>query len=302
MGHAIAACFARYGYIVSVYESYEPMRNSCKERIQNQYDFFKSEGVMSEQTIQKALVNIQIFDDLQAAVSNADYVIEAISEVAEQKQELFEQLKKHCSSDTIFASNTSSISFDVLTARLSEEDKARVMVCHWYNPAHLMPLVELSSFGNMSPERYSEVEALYISIEKRSAKVKKDVPGLLANRIQQAIAREVFSLMEMQVAEAEDIETALKYGPAFRYATTGQLEVADFGGLDIWCTVGDNLLSVMDRRDNASDLLRNKVAEGKLGIKSGEGFFVYPEDEKSEKIDSFYKRLLIQLEASQQYD
>ena len=106
---------------------------------------------------------------------------------------------------------------------------------------------------------------LHQTIGKRTAKILKDIPGLVANRIQQAVAREVFSLIAQGAADAADIDTALKFGPAFRYATTGQLEVADFGGLDIWLTVGDNLLAAMDASREASPLLRQKVAEGKLG-------------------------------------
>lgn len=302
MGHAIAGCFAKYGYRVSVYESFAPMHDSCKERIKSQYDFFCGEEMMSKEEVRLALNRITVFDDLKSAVFDADYVIEAIPEKTALKKELFNRLKEYCRSDTIFASNTSSISFAELTEELSEKDKSRIMICHWYNPAHLIPLVELSYFGNMKEETYQLVEDLYKSIQKKPAKVLKDVPGLLANRIQQAIAREVFSLMDMEAAKPEDIETALKYGPAFRYATTGQLEVADFGGLDIWCTVGDNLLPVMDRSNKASELLREKVRQGKTGFKSGEGFFKYPEEKKLEITEQFYKRLLIQLKASKHYD
>ncbi|MBV9557207.1 MAG: 3-hydroxyacyl-CoA dehydrogenase family protein, partial [Pseudolabrys sp.] len=135
----------------------------------------------------------------------------------------------------------------------------------------------------------------------RVAKVKKDVPGLIANRIQQAVAREVFSLIEQGVGDAADIDAALKFGPAFRYATTGQLEVADFGGLDIWLTVGDNLLAVMDNSKQASRLLRQKVAEGKLGIKSGEGFFQYDATMIPTVRRAFLSRLVTQLKASRAY-
>ncbi|MBE5973450.1 3-hydroxyacyl-CoA dehydrogenase family protein [Lacrimispora xylanisolvens] len=302
MGHAIAGCFALYGYPVSVYESFEEVRNTCKEKIRKQYKLLLEEGLIEPDDIEKSLVRIQTFDELKTAVKNADYMIEAIPERLDLKQQLFEDLIKYSPADAIIASNTSSIAFSDLTAKLDEKDKPRVMVCHWYNPAHLIPLVELSFFGNMPENRYKEVEDLYRTIEKRPAKVKKDIPGLLANRIQQGIAREVFSLMEMGAADPKDIDAALKYGPAFRYATTGQLEVTDFGGLDIWCTVGDNLLAVMDRSAQASPLLRDKVKEGKLGFKTGEGFFAYPEQEKQEIQNQFHKRLIRQLKASKNYD
>ena len=108
--------------------------------------------------------------------------------------------------------------------------------------------------------------------------------------------------MEMGAAEAKDIDIALKFGPAFRYATTGQLEVADFGGLDIWSIVGDNLLSVMDHSTQASPLLKEKVQTGKLGFKSGEGFFSYPEDQREEILEKFYEKLFRQLQTSKNYE
>lgn len=164
-----------------------------------------------------------------------------------------------------------------------------------------MPLVELSFFGNMDEETFNQVRTLYNQAGKQTCKVKKDVPGMVANRIQQGVAREAFSLMEMDIADPEDIEIALKFGPAFRYATTGQLEVADMGGLDIWCTVGDNLLSVMDNSKEANPILRKKVEEGKLGMKNGEGFFKYPKEEVQEKKNAFNRKLIIQLKASKNY-
>lgn len=301
MGHAMAGCFAVHGYEVSIFETFEAVRESCKEKIARQYEFLSTQDVIKQDEIEDALNRITMYEDLKKAVEEADYVIEAIPENLELKQDLFERLGNFCKPDAILASNTSSLSFEKLTEKTTDDVKSRMMVCHWYNPAHIMPLVELSFFGNMSEEVYREVEELYIKIEKRPAKVRKDIPGLLANRIQQGIAREVFSLIEMGAADPSDIETALKFGPAFRYATTGQLEVADFGGLDIWSAVGDNLLSVMDRSTQANPLLKEKVKEGKLGFKTGEGFFKYPEDEKQNKQDDFNKRLLIQLKASKNY-
>ena len=217
------------------------------------------------------------------------------------KQKLFKQLGEYCKKETIFASNTSSLKLDEMSRDISEDRKKRIMVCHWYNPAHLMPIGELSFFGNMPEEIYKEVEELYSNSGKQTVKILKDIPGLVANRIQQAIAREVFSLIEMEVAEPEDIDKALKFGPAFRYATSGQLEIADIGGLDIWCTVGDNLLNVMDNRKEANPLLRKKVLENKLGMKSGEGFFKYPKEKINDIKNKFNKKLIIQLKTSKNY-
>jgi len=301
MGHGIAETFAMFGYPVNLYEVNESLRNKVKDIIRTELDFIALHGLIEISEIDKILSNITLHDNLKKAVENADYVIEATPEIIELKQKLFREIDGYCKKETIFASNTSSLALNEMMKVVSEERKQRMMVCHWYNPAHLMPVAELSYFGNMPEEIYKEVEELYNKAGKQTVKVLKDVPGLVANRIQQGIAREVFSLIEMGVAEPADIDKALKFGPAFRYATAGQLEVADMGGLDIWCTVGDNLLSVMDNRKEANPILRQKVEENKMGLKSGEGFFEYPQEKVNEIKNEFNKRLIMQLKTSKNY-
>ncbi len=301
MGHGIAETFAIFGYPVNLYETNEKMRNSVKDIIQAELDFAAENDLIKKSEIDGIINNINIYDDLKSAVENVDYVIEATPEIMELKQNLFKEIDGYCKKETIIASNTSSLALNEMMKYVREERKERMMVCHWYNPAHLMPISELSFFGNMKEETFKEVEELYNKIGKQTVKVLKDVPGLVANRIQQGVAREVFSLIEMGVASPEDIDKALKFGPAFRYATTGQLEVADMGGLDIWCTVGDNLLSVMDNRIEANPILRKKVMDGKLGLKSGEGFFEYPTEKVNELKNDFNKKLILQLKTSKNY-
>ncbi len=301
MGHGITEAFAMYGFPVNLYEVNENLRNTVKDIIKEELLFMAENGLIESNEVDKILGNITLYDNLEASVKDVDYVIEATPEIIELKQELFKEIDGYCKKETIFASNTSSLALSEMMKYVSEDRKQRMMVCHWYNPAHLLPIAELSYFGNMSEEVYQEVEKLYKKAGKQTVKVLKDIPGLVANRIQQGIAREVFSLIEMGVAAPEDIDKALKFGPAFRYVTAGQLEVADMGGLDIWCTVGDNLLSVMDNSKEANAILRKKVEESKLGLKSGEGFFKYPQDNVNEIKNAFNKKLIIQLKTSKNY-
>lgn len=301
MGHGIAESFALYGYDVNLYDTSEGALNKAKDEIKQELELLAEEDFITADKIQPTLARIVTCTDLEATVADRDYVIEATPENIELKQNLFKKLDELCPPETILVSNTSSLPLNNMMESVSEQRKQRMMVCHWYNPGHLMPIVELSFFGNMPEEIFKEVEELYHSIKKQTVKVLKDVPGLVANRIQQGVAREVFSIIEQGIAEPEDIDKALKFGPAFRYATTGQLEVADFGGLDIWCTVGDNLLQVMDNSQCANNLLKQKVKEGKLGIKTGEGFFKYGEEEIPGIRKKFMKKLIHQLKASQYY-
>lgn len=301
MGHGIAESFALYGYQVNLWDINEAAVKRGIDAIGEELALLAEEAFIPTERIQQTLDRIRTFTSIPEAVSGCDYVIEATPEDLALKQKLFQQLDNLCPKETIFASNTSSLSLEPMMALVSEARKQRIMVNHWYNPAHLMPLVELSFFGNMPEDIYLQVEELYRSIGKQTAKVLKDIPGLVANRIQQGVAREVFSLIEQGVAEPAEIDKALKFGPAFRYATTGQLEVADFGGLDIWCVVGDNLLKVMDASKEANPVLREKVQAGKLGMKSGAGFFEYAPEQAPAIRKRFLKKLIHQLKASEYY-
>jgi len=301
MGHGIAEVFAMYNYKVSIYDRNRKNHENVIEEIKNELEFMAEENYIEKEIIEIALSNIRIFSNLEEAVKNADYVIESIPEILELKQELFNELDKICPKHTILSSNTSSLSLSKLIENISVERKKRIMICHWYNPAHLMPIIELSYFGNMPEEIFSDVYELYISIEKQPISVKKDIPGMIANRMLHALAREAFHLIEIDAVSSKDIEKALKYGPGFRSATTGVLESADLGGLDIWCAVEDNLFKELDNSKKASDLLKEKVNNKKLGLKTEEGFFKYPKEIKEKIKKDFFRRLIIQLKASKNY-
>lgn len=301
MGHGIAAAFALHDLSVHMYEPAAKQRAEIVPAITAAYELLVEEALIDASAISAALGRIKIFDELAPTVGDRHFIVEAVPERMELKQALFAELDRLCPSETIFATNTSSLPLAPMIAELPATRRRRTLVTHWYNPPLIMPLVEISAFGNTTAEIYDAIANLHQAIGKRTAKILKDIPGLVANRIQQAVAREVFSLIEQGAADAADIDTALKFGPAFRYATTGQLEVADFGGLDIWLTVGDNLLAAMDASREASPLLRRKVAEGKLGVKTGEGFYKYDDPAIPAIRRAFLGRLVKQLKASRAY-
>ncbi len=301
MGHGIAEAFAIGGKDVAIYETDVGRRAGVKDVIAEELKLLEREGMIPKGSIPEIVARLHVYDDLKKAMADREYVIEAAPEIIDLKRKILADLDAACPKDAILASNTSSLALSEMARDLPVERKKRTIVNHWYNPAHIMPLVEISFFGDTSAETFEAAKALYLGIGKQPAKVLKDIPGLLANRIQQGVAREVFSLIEMGAAEPEDIDRALKFGPAFRYATTGQLEIADFGGLDIWSTVGGNLLAVMDNSRDANRLLKEKVKEGKLGVKTGEGFFKYPPAEKAAITERFMVKLIRQLKASKDY-
>ena len=299
MGMGVAETFAMNGYPVNLWTS--KTAEVIKQRFQQDLSVLVEEEMITAAQLQKALDNVKVFADQEQAVKAVDYVIENVPEDMKIKQETFKNLDAWCPEQTIFASNTTSLPLSGMMELVSEKRRQHMIVCHWFNPPAVMPIAELSFYGNMPEEIYKEVEALYKSIGKQCVKVLKDVPGMIAARIQQGVAREAFALIADGVALPEDVDRALKFGPAFRYATTGQLEIADFGGIDIWCIAGDNLLKVMDNSQCANKLLRDKMKEGKLGIKSGEGFYKYNAEEVPAIRRKFLRKLIHQLKASQFY-
>jgi 3-hydroxybutyryl-CoA dehydrogenase len=302
MGHGIAEAFAIHGYDVNLFDLSADALKRAISAIREELVILASEDIINKNEIDEIIGRITLCEDLELSVKNSDYVIESVLERLDIKRNLFKQLDKLAPSKAIFASNTSSLKLSDMISEVSEERKKNCIINHWYNPSHIMPVAELTFFGETSQDTYDKVEKLYTSINKQIVKVLKEVDGLVANRIQQAVAREVFSLIEMEVAEPADIDRALKFGPAFRYCSTGQLEIADFGGLDIWKIVGDNLLAVMDNTQKANELLKKKVDEGKLGVKTGEGFYKYDGAEAVKAAKEAYTiKLLKQLKISRDY-
>jgi len=299
MGMGVAECFAMNGFDVNLWTSKTP--EAIKQKIAQDLQILVEEQLITADQLNQAVAGIKVFSDQKAAVQDRDYVIENIPEELQLKQETFRNMDGWCPEHTIFASNTTTLPLTAMMELVSDKRRQRMIVCHWFNPPTIMPIIELSFFGNMPEPIYKEVAELFDKIGKVSVKVLKDVPGMVAARIQQGIAREAFSLIEQGIALPEDVDKALKFGPAFRYATTGQMEVADFGGLDIWLKAGDNLLKIMDNSQAGNSLVRQKVQEGKLGIKTGEGFFKYKPEEIPLVRKRFVQRLIHQLKASQFY-
>ena len=302
MGKGIALTFARAGYPVKLFDSLELAREQALPAIKRDMDLMAEVGVFDEKEIPKMLSCIEIYDDMTEASIDADFLIEVVPEDLALKQRIFAELDKVCKKTCVFASNTSSLKLGDMIATMSEDRKKRTMICHHYNPAHLLPIVELSFYGNMPEEIFNEVYEMFSDIGKQPVRVDKDIPGLVANRIQNAMAREIYSMIEHGVAKPEEIDKAIKFGPCFRYATTGQMEITDMGGIDVWTTVADTLWPSLEARTSAGSILRDKVNEGKLGIKTGEGFYKYDTPEKKAAVtEGFQKRLMVQLIASEQY-
>ncbi|MFJ9383742.1 3-hydroxyacyl-CoA dehydrogenase family protein [Peribacillus sp. NPDC101481] len=283
MGSGIAQSFAVSGYFVTINDIKDELLHRAQNRISENLSLLIEEGVLTDQEKQVALAHITYSVDLEGAVRDADFIIEAIPEVIELKLNLYEQMEEIIKPDAIVASNTSTIPISQLMEKASFAD--RMIITHFFNPGHLVPLVEIVKHDETKPEIVKTTMDLMRKIGKSPILLKKEIAGFIANRLQTALMREAFYLLKEGVANAEDIDTAITAGPGFRWAFTGPIEIADFGGLDTWQRVFDNVAPALDQSKEAPDLISDLVAEGKLGTKSGEGIFTYEESTVSQKIN-----------------
>ncbi|GAB6256876.1 3-hydroxyacyl-CoA dehydrogenase family protein [Peribacillus sp. N1] len=283
MGSGIAQSFAVSGYFVTINDIKEELLHRAQNRISENLSLLIEEGVLTDQEKQVALAHITYSVDLEGAVRDADFIIEAIPEVIELKLNLYEQMEEIIKPDAIVASNTSTFPISQLMEKASFAD--RMIITHFFNPGHLVPLVEIVKHDETKPEIVKTTMDLMRKIGKSPILLKKEIAGFIANRLQTALMREAFYLLKEGVANAEDIDTAITAGPGFRWAFTGPIEIADFGGLDTWQRVFDNVSPALDQSKEAPDLISDLVAEGKLGTKSGEGIFTYEESTVSQKIN-----------------
>ncbi|MDM5221361.1 3-hydroxyacyl-CoA dehydrogenase family protein [Peribacillus sp. NJ11] len=283
MGSGIAQSFAVSGYSVTINDIKEEYLSYAQNRISENLALLIEEGVLTDREKQGALANITYSVDLEGAIRDADFIIEAIPEVIGLKLDLYQQLEKIIKPDAIVASNTSTFPISQLMEEASFAD--RMVITHFFNPGHLVPLVEVVQHNDTKPEVVKTTLDLMRKIGKSPILLKKEIAGFIANRLQTALMREAFYLLKEGVANAEDIDTAITAGPGFRWAFTGPIEIADFGGLDTWQRVFDNVSPVLDQSKEAPVLIRDLVEKGKLGAKSGEGIFTYEESTVSQKIN-----------------
>ncbi len=266
MGHGIALTLARAGQYVRISDPTEAARASVAKRIS---DSLKLLGE-TEERIAKILKKIEICAEIQAAVHDAEIVSEAAPEKMDLKQTIFAEVEQHAPQTAILASNTSVMPITQIMSKL--ETKSRALGTHWWNPPHMIPLVEVVSTEWTDPTCAETMMALLEDAGKTPVRVNKDVPGFIGNRLQHALWREAISLVENDICDAEAVDTVIKASFGRRLAVLGPLENADLVGTDLTLDIHENVLSDLERRAAPSPYLAKLVAEGRLGMKSGQGF------------------------------
>ena len=274
MGFGISFYLAVKGVRTHVIDVSEKSLELAKEKFHLYYQIFKENRFPLNQTkeeVQSLITYSTKLEDLK----DADLIIESATEHLETKQLIFKTLDEISKPEAILASNTSSLKLSDIAIHVTNHRK-HLLLTHFFNPAQIIPLVELLAIDETSPIVLEKVKSFFESIDKVPIIVHKEIPGLVANRIQVALAREVLSLLEDGVVSQEDLEKALYDGPGLRFSASGFLKIMDFGGLDVWSIVLQNLQKEIESTDRDYPTLSKLVDNHHLGVKSGKGFFDYP--------------------------
>jgi 3-hydroxybutyryl-CoA dehydrogenase len=218
--------------------------------------------------------------ELAWAVSEADFVIEAAPERLELKQALFEEIEKLAPERAVLCTNTSALPISTIAQRV--KDKKRVVGTHFWNPPHLVPLVEVVLMGEDNRPAAQDATTLLQGAGWHPVLVCRDIPGFIGNRLQHALKREAIALVAAGVCDAKTIDDVVKLGFGARLAVLGPLEQSDLVGLDMTKAIHDVLMPDLDTTPHSHPLLNELVARGELGMKSGKGFRSWSKEEASE--------------------
>ena len=287
MGPGIALSFAIGGIEVALVGRTGARLKQSMARIRKSLDRLCNEGLVDDKVA--VLDLIKGFVSLKEGLHKTELVVEAISEDIELKKSLFSEIDSLCSTDVIFATNTSGLSITEMASATSRPE--RFIGTHFWNPPHLIPLVEVVRGSKTRDDTVLEVKQLLERMGKVPVIVNKDVPGFVGTRLHQALIREAFFIVEEGIANVEDVDKVVKASFGRRLAITGPFETCDLGGLDTFLAAAE-VWKHLSNAQEPSRLLRQKVEAGDLGAKSGRGLYSWP-PERLENIQRQREEVLL---------
>lgn len=261
MGHGIAYLLAAAGHSVRIYDPSAEWRNSLPQRLESARALLGGDPAL--------LTRISAHDQMAPAMKDVTFVFEAAPEKLPLKQQLFAELESLTAPTTILASNSSAIPSTAIGAKLKH--RHRVIGTHFWNPPHLVPLVEVIQNEKTSDDTVRKTMTLLRDAGRKPVHVKKDIPGFVGNRLQHALKREAIALVAAGVCDADTIDEVVKNGFGARMAVLGPMEQSDLVGLDLTLDIQNVVLADLDRSTQPTQFLKDKVASGKLGMRTGEG-------------------------------
>jgi 3-hydroxybutyryl-CoA dehydrogenase len=298
MGEGIAQTFAQNGFDVRlVARREEPLTPALGQLRENVRQFIEF-GLIQE-TVDQVMDRVEglVTTDMVQAVEGCSYAVETIREVLEDKKALLSALQA-ANRELVIGSNTGSLTVDSLAEGLPRPDK--IIGIHYFNPAHIIPLVEIHRGSETSDAAFAETKRLMEASGKKTVLVRKEVPGFIVNRITGAIEREIDYLLDEGIVTPEDLDIAIKSSIGFRFACLGPMEVEDMIGLDIAMVVSRRVFKGLSVATEPSPILVDKVGKGELGIKSGKGWYDYSGKTRAQVLQEKNRLLLRQLRLFQE--
>jgi 3-hydroxybutyryl-CoA dehydrogenase len=289
MGPGLVEAFAQAGYRVTGYDSNPEAAVNCGKVIKAILDIMGEFNLVSPPEAEAAMANIDYADSLEAAVSGAQIIVEAVSENGKIKKDILERIDRWAPPGCLIWSNTSSLNIYELTPPNRAGD---TIIAHWFAPPHIIPLVEVVKGPRTSPATLETTLDMLKQLNKIPIVLEKYVPGFIINRIQRIIGREVFFLLGGGYISQEDLDLAAKASLAPRMMVLGLVQRYDFTGLDL---TARNLLdeNFFDPPlDNQPVALYSKIASGDLGVKTGKGFYDYGGGDMTEVLKARDRNLL----------
>ena len=271
MGHGIAQVLAARPGPVMLYDVAEDDLEKALGRIEESLALLVRKGLLSEDVRGQSLRRISTTTDLAEAVESAGFVIEAAPEELPLKQRLFAELERLAPTDAILATNSSGLPLGKIMGGVKGGE--RVVGSHFFMPAQLIPLVEVSRGESTTDETVERTVRMWESCGKSPIRVNRDIPGYVANRLQAALVREAVALWSGGVASAGDIDTAVRMGFGLRAMVTGPMRQRDLAGIDLHLAIQRELWPEIDGSVEPNPEVVSMVERGQLGLKTGRGYF-----------------------------
>lgn len=287
MGCAIAQVFAANGYHTVMADLKEEFLENAQKRINANIEGMKEESLADDSYGKAVEANLSTILNSQIPehAQQFDLVVEVIFENKEAKHDLYQILSDNCRPDCIFASNTSGMDVFSVTEDIMKNPE-RLIITHWFNPPHLMKIIEVVKGPKTSDETAETVRGLLEACGKKPAVLNKFMPGFIVNRMATVICRELYYMVEQGWVSPRDAENALKYTDGLRWSFEGPLELWDFVGLEIPIAVASGVMPTLCSRTDSIPLGEKLIAEGKTGVRAGEGMLgKYPAD-----VDAYIKK------------
>lgn len=293
MGPGIAVTLALGGLRATIVSRKEETARAGLAKALAQLEVLAAHGLVDAEPARRVREALGATAEFDSAIAGADLVVESGPESMEFKQELFARMDGLARPGAVLASNTSGLSITAIASRCARPE--RVLTTHFWNPPHLMPLVEIVKGERTSGDVVEDVRQLLVRCGKTPVVVKKDTPGQLGNRLQMALVREAVNIVERGIADVEAVDLAAKTGFGLRLPVYGILEHQDMVGLDLGIRVVDYVTRDLNNEPGAPRLMREMVERGELGVKTGRGFYDWskrdPEEVKARR-DSFVLEFL----------